>query len=99
MSELHENVIEWFDDDDTISVTLHQKRFVNKIERLSLQEENVVILARNDDGSIFAHLPISMLKLGLKRTCNKTVSEKSEWAERMKNLRQQKKQENEVEDE
>ena len=33
MAELNENVIEWFDGDDTIAVTLHQKRFVNRVRK------------------------------------------------------------------
>lgn len=87
MAELSENVIKWITGDETISVTVSQKKFVNRIKRFALTDENVVILAENNDGSVFAHLPISYLKLSPKRTVNQTVQEKSEWAEKMRKSR------------
>lgn len=84
---MNENVIEWLDDEDTISVTFHQKRFVNKIKRLANIDKNVTILAENPDNSIFAHLPISYLKLTPKRKDNLSVEKKAELAERMKTIR------------
>lgn len=84
---MNENVIEWLDDEDTISVTFHQKRFVNKIKRLANIDVNVTILAENSDNSIFAHLPISYLKLSPKRKDNISVERKAELAERMKTIR------------
>ena len=84
---MNENVIEWLDDEDTISVTFHQKRFVNKIKRLAKTDVNVTILAENSDNSIFAHLPISYLKLSPKRKDNISVERKAELAERMKTIR------------
>ena len=84
---MNENVIEWLDDEDTIAVTFHQKRFVNKIKRLANIDENVKILALNDDGSVFGHLPISYLKLSPKRKDNISVERKAELAERMKTIR------------
>lgn len=84
---MNENVIEWITGDDTIAVTVSQKKFVNKIRRLSLTDENVVILASNKDGSIFAHLPISYLKLSPKRKDNVSVERKAELAERLRQYR------------
>ena len=90
MGDMNENVIEWLDGEDVIAVTLHQKRFVNQVRNLAKQDKNVTILAQNSDGSIFAHLPISYLKLRRNRTVNQTAEEKSEWAERMRQLREEK---------
>lgn len=90
MADMYENVIEWLDGEDVIAVTLHQKRFVNQVRNLAKQDKNVTILAQNSDGSIFAHLPISYLKLRRNRTVNQTAEEKSEWAERMRQLREEK---------
>lgn len=90
MADMNENVIEWLDGEDVIAVTLHQKRFVNQVRNLAKQDKNVEILAENSDGSIFAHLPISCLKLRRNRTVNQTAEEKSEWAERMRQLREEK---------
>ena len=90
MAELNENVIEWFDGDDIIAVTLHQKRFVNRVRKLAEQSENVVILHENPDGSIFAHLPLSCLKLTLKRSAELDEQEKSELVERLRLAREAK---------
>ena len=83
---MNENVIEWLDDEDTISVTFHQKRFVNKIKRLANIDVNVTILASNGDGSILANLPISYLKLSPKRKDNISVERKLELAEQMRKM-------------
>lgn len=87
MAEFNENVIEWFTGDDTIAVTVSQKKFVNRIKRFALTDENVVILTENKDGSIFAHLPISYLKLSPKAKNNISAERRAELAERMRKLR------------
>lgn len=88
MAELNENVIEWFDGDDHIAVTLHQKRFVNRVRKLAEQSENVMILHENSDGSIFAHLPLSCLKLSPKAKNNISDERRAELAEQMRKLRE-----------
>lgn len=90
MAEFNENVIEWLTGEDTIAVTVSQKKFVNKIKRFALTDENVVILAENPDGSIFAHLPLSYLKLSPKRKDNISAERKAELAERMRKMRERK---------
>ena len=87
MADMNENVIEWLDGEDVIAVTLHQKKWVNKIKRMAQSTENVTILAENSDGSIFAHLPISCLKLSPKRQSNLSAERKAALAERMRNMR------------
>ena len=62
---MNENVIEWLDGQDTIAVTLHQKRFISKVRKLAEKSDKVKILAENEDGSIFAHLPIKCLRFSL----------------------------------
>jgi len=69
MSEYHENVVEWITGDDEIAVTVHQKKFVNKILKLSQNPDNGIrIISMNDDGSIFARMPIGRLNFISKRT-------------------------------
>lgn len=66
MAELRENVIEWLNGQDTIAVTLSQGRYISKVKKLAKRHpDQVKILAENEDGSIFAHLPIRALKLNL----------------------------------
>ena len=66
MAELKENCIEWLNGQDTISVTLSQGRYINKVKKLAKKHPDLVqILAENKDGSIFAHLPLKALKLNI----------------------------------
>lgn len=59
-----ENAIEWLTGQDTITVSLTQKRFINRVLKLAEDKENgVEIVAKNEDGSIMAHLPIRALHL------------------------------------
>jgi hypothetical protein len=66
MADFKENAIEWLTGDDTISVTLTQKKYINKVKKLAVKHPNLVsILNENSDGSIFAHLPLKALKLSI----------------------------------
>ena len=66
MAELRENCIEWINGQNTITVTLSQKKYINKVKRMAEKHPDLVsILAENDDGSIFAHLPLKALKLSI----------------------------------
>lgn len=85
---MDENVIEWINGSDYIGVTLSQKKWINRVEAFAKQDENVQILARNTDGSIFAHLPISYLKLSKKRAVELTNEEREELAERLRKIRE-----------
>lgn len=66
MADFKENAIEWLTGDDTISVSLTQKKYINKVKKLAVKHPNLVsILKENSDGSIFAHLPLKALKLSI----------------------------------
>lgn len=66
MSDPKENCIEWLNGEDTISVTLSQVKYINKVKKLQKKyPEMVTILAENDDGSIFARMPLKALKLNI----------------------------------
>ena len=58
-----ENVIEWYTGDDTLTVTLSQQKYINRVLRLAKTNDAVQIVAKNADGSICAHLPIRALHL------------------------------------
>lgn len=59
-----ENVIEWLEGDRFATVTLSQKRFVNRVRQMSKTPENsVVIMHENDDGSILARIPLFAVHL------------------------------------
>lgn len=86
---MNENVIEWLTGDDTIAVTFSQLKWVNKIRRLSENEaNNITILRENPDGSIFARLPISCLRISPKTIRNISEQEKILAAERLREGRE-----------
>ena len=58
-----ENAIEWYTGDDTMTVTLSQQKYINRVLQLAQNNNSVQIVAKNADGSICAHLPISALHL------------------------------------
>ena len=64
---MNENVIEWLTNDDHIAVTFSQKKYVNKVKKFA-KEDDRIYLVENDDGSVFARLPIRYLKLNKPRT-------------------------------
>lgn len=62
---LKENVIEWIRDEALAGVTLTQGRYITRIEKLAEEyPDECQIVARNKDGSIFAHIPVSWVKIG-----------------------------------
>ena len=66
MAELRENCIEWLNGQNVVSVTLSQKRLVSKVKKMAEKHPDLVtILAENEDGSIFAHLPLKAVKLSI----------------------------------
>lgn len=76
-----ENVLEWIDGDDTITATLHQRRYVNRIRRLAKERpDDVKIIAENPDGTILARFPLKYLII--RRSVEYTEEERELLAER-----------------
>lgn len=64
MAEIKENVIEWITGDKRVTVSLTQKRFINRVKMLAEKHPELVdIVAENRDGSLCAHLPLKALHL------------------------------------
>ena len=60
----NENCIEWLTGDKTVTCTITQKRFINRIRRMSETHGKLVeILAENPDGSILAKIPLRAIHL------------------------------------
>lgn len=60
------DVKKWITGDDTITVTLSQRKYISKVRKLATKWPSLVsILAENADGSILAHLPLKALKLSI----------------------------------
>lgn len=59
IDRMKENVIEWIEGSRTATCTFSQKRFVNRIRKMSKTPEySVEILHENEDGSIIARIPL-----------------------------------------
>lgn len=86
MEPYKENVIEWIRDESQASLTLTQGRFKSRIEKLAVERPGECeILARNKDGSIFAHVPISWVKIGPPREVSE--EQRRQAKERMEAMR------------
>lgn len=81
-----ENVVEWITGQRHIGVTLTDPTYIRKVKELAKKHpDEVKIKYENKDGSIFAHLPKSALKLNLpKRTM--TEEQRKAASERMSKL-------------
>ncbi len=60
----NENCIEWVKDQERTTVSLSQRRIISRVEKLALERpEECQIVARNADGSICAHVPVTWIKI------------------------------------
>ena len=77
-----ENVIEWIRDENRAGVTLTQGRYKGRIEKLAEEyPDECEVVARNKDGSIFAHIPVGWVKIGPPR--NVSDEQRQQASERM----------------
>lgn len=67
MKELHDNVIEFFSEEKTATLSLHKKKYVNRIKKLAESRPDEVELAENSDGTICATIPIKWIKISPSR--------------------------------
>ena len=72
IDKYNENVIEWLTGDDTVTMTLSQKKYVNRIKRLGA----AYIEAENTDGSILAYVPLSWIKISPPRKVSEEQKER-----------------------
>jgi len=85
-----ENNIEWvtgLKDEAKITLTLSSKRFINKVKKICLEHPEDTKLIENDDGTIYAELPIGCLKISYPRKIELTEEQKKELAKRLKQNR------------
>ena len=89
-----ENVMEWITGQKIGSVTFTQKRMVSKIKKYAEEyPDEIEIIAENDDGSIFAKVPVSWFKFSPPRKGREfSDEEKAEAAERLRIAREKKRE-------
>ena len=64
MDRCNENVIEFLENQKRATVTFSQGRYKSRIRKLAKEyPEACEIVAENPDGSIYAHIPTSWIKI------------------------------------
>ena len=88
MEGVNENVIEWLRGDRVAAVTApSSSKLKGMITRLNARyPDEVEILAANQDGSIFAHVPVDWVVIRKPKQLNLTDEQRAELSERMKKL-------------
>ena len=81
-----ENCIEWITGQGVIAVTLTQQKYITKVRKLKKRFPKLVKIHTNEDGSIFAKLPLSALKLSIiqREGVELSEEEKEQLANRLK---------------
>ena len=89
MEGINENVIEWLRGDKVAAVTApSSSKLKGMITRLNTKyPDEVEILATNQDGSIFAHVPVDYVVIRKPKQMNYTDEQRAELSERMKKMR------------
>lgn len=96
MDNCIDNVFEWYTGEKVAGVTFSQRKWINKVKKYAEDyPDDVVIEAENDDGSIFAKIPVSWFKMSPpKKGREFTEEEKAAIAERFALAREKRKQNN-----
>ena len=76
-----ENVIDWLTGDDKVTLSLTQEKYRNRVKKLAEQYPDEVDYFANTDGSVFAHVPVSWLKISPPRKVELTEEQKKARAE------------------
>ena len=88
--DFRENCIYNIKGEQTASITAAiDTRWKRKIEKLAEERpDECKILARNEDGSIFAHIPIKWVNISPPRKVEMSEERKAELAERLRKVRE-----------
>jgi len=91
-----DNSFDWFTGEKIGSCTFSQKKYVNKVKKYAEEyPDDVKILAENEDGSIFVHMPVSWFKISPPRKGREfTDEEKQAAAERLRIAREKRNAQN-----
>lgn len=89
--DVKENAIEWYTGQRTITVTINQEKYKNKILKLAeTHADQVKIVKVNDDGTILAKLPLKFLKISPPRKVSD--EQREQMRERFMAMRENKEQ-------
>ena len=86
MAEFRENVLEWLNGQERVTLTLSQQRYIHRIQDYAEKyPDEVKIQYVNEDGTILASMPLNYLKISRPREF--TDEQKQASAERFHALR------------
>lgn len=85
MERSQENAIEWITGSDSAAATVSQTRWINRLRKLAKANPAEVTLTNNEDGSVFATVPLSYIKISAPRKISDEQREKLR--ERMKGVK------------
>ena len=87
-----DNSMEWLTGQKIGAVTFSQKRMANKILKYAEEyPDDIKIIRINDDGTVYAHVPVSWFKFSPPRKGRElTDDEKAIAAERLRSAREKK---------
>lgn len=80
----NENVIEWMRNDKTVTVTLSQPKYINKVKKIAESNPDAAkIIIENEDGSIYAKMLRSCIRINAPASREMTEEEKEKLRERL----------------
>lgn len=80
----NENVIEWTRNDKTVAVTLSQPKYINKVKKIAETNPDAAkIIIENEDGSIYAKMSRSCIRINAPISREMTEEEKNKLRERL----------------
>lgn len=87
MSDVQENVIEWYTGDDRIALTITQRKYIARVRKLveeyQSRGDSRATIYENEDGSVFCHLPLEALHLRAKSKRDMSDEQKQAARERL----------------
>ena len=82
IGDFKENVIEFYKDSETATVSFSQGRYISRIRQLKEKyPDQIEIVAENKDGSVTAHIPVNAIHIQIYegRENNAGVKAMQEW--------------------
>lgn len=77
-----ENMIEWVKNEERATLTLSQRRTISRVKKLAKSHpKECHILVENEDGSVYAHIPVSWIKINPSRELSE--EQKQQMAKRL----------------
>lgn len=80
-----ENAIEWYTGGNIATLSLTSRRHITKVKKLATTHPNEVEIVENPDGSLFAHVPLSYIKISAPRQMSEEQKQKA--ADRLRKTR------------